>query len=121
MGESSRSIGGGFDKQFEEDEVSILTAKRCGIDSRTFLFYVTLNGTANLEPAEADWPRVRAAAEIKADGGLSYADCFALALASEAGAPLLTADPEIVRAAERRGVAVMWPGLSGAPEGSIRG
>ncbi|MDI6711229.1 MAG: type II toxin-antitoxin system VapC family toxin [Bacillota bacterium] len=73
--------------------------------------------TANLELAEADWPRVRAAAEIKADGGLSYADCFALALASEAGAPLLTADPEIVRAAERRGVAVMWPGLSGAPEG----
>lgn len=39
---------------------------------------------------------VIAAADIKAGGGLSYADCFAVATAERHRAPLLTGDPEII-------------------------
>lgn len=40
---------------------------------------------------------VTCAAAIKAGGGLSFADCFAVATAERLGAPLLTGDPELVR------------------------
>ena len=36
------------------------------------------------------------AARMKARGGISYADCFALATAKRHDAPLFTGDPEIV-------------------------
>jgi predicted nucleic acid-binding protein len=56
--------------------------------------------------AEApDSELVIAAARIKAGGGISYADCFAIATARRFEAPLLTGDPEIVRHA--RGVEVV--------------
>ncbi|HEX3239655.1 MAG TPA: type II toxin-antitoxin system VapC family toxin [Solirubrobacterales bacterium] len=45
---------------------------------------------------DPDWPMVAAAAAIKADGGLSYADAFCVATAVHLGAPLWTGDPEIV-------------------------
>lgn len=45
---------------------------------------------------DPDWPLVAAAARIKVDGGLSYADAFCIATAAEAGAQLWTGDPEIV-------------------------
>lgn len=45
---------------------------------------------------DPDWPLVRAAAEIKARGGLSYADAFCIATAQRLDAPLLTGDPEIL-------------------------
>jgi len=44
----------------------------------------------------ADPDMVIAAARIKAGGGISYADCFAVATAQRHGAPLLTGAPEIV-------------------------
>lgn len=44
----------------------------------------------------ADRDMVLAAARIKASGGISYADCFAVATAQRHQAPLLTGDPEIV-------------------------
>lgn len=44
-----------------------------------------------------DWPLTRAAAQIKAGGGLSYADAFCVATARRHDAPLYTGDPEIVR------------------------
>jgi predicted nucleic acid-binding protein len=43
-----------------------------------------------------DWSLVRDAAEIKARGGLSYADAFCVATARRQGAALYTGDPEIV-------------------------
>jgi PIN domain nuclease of toxin-antitoxin system len=46
-----------------------------------------------------DWPLVRGAAEIKAQGGLSYADAFCVATARRHGAPLYTGDEEIIRLA----------------------
>lgn len=45
---------------------------------------------------DPDWRLVAEAAGIKAHGGLSYADCFALATARRHRSPLWTGDPEIV-------------------------
>ncbi len=44
---------------------------------------------------------MRAAAELKADFAMSLADCFAVALAAEQDAVLLTGDPEIINVAVR--------------------
>lgn len=49
---------------------------------------------------DPDWPLVRAAAEVKARGGLSYADAFCVATAQRLDAPLLTGDPEILALAD---------------------
>lgn len=43
-----------------------------------------------------DWPLTTAAALVKAHGGVSYADAFAVATAQRHRAPLYTGDPEIV-------------------------
>lgn len=48
---------------------------------------------------DPDWELVRAAADIKASGGLSYADAFCVATAARCGMPLLTGDPEILACA----------------------
>lgn len=53
-----------------------------------------------VEVEDPDWELVRAAAEVKADGGVSYADAFCIATASRHGMPLMTGDPEIVARAE---------------------
>lgn len=45
---------------------------------------------------EPDRALVMDAARLKARGGISYADCFAVATAKRHDAPLLTGDPEIV-------------------------
>jgi PIN domain nuclease of toxin-antitoxin system len=50
----------------------------------------------SIEIEHPDWPLVRTAAEIKARGGLSYADAFCVATAQRHSAPLYTGDPEII-------------------------
>jgi predicted nucleic acid-binding protein len=50
----------------------------------------------SIEIEDPDWSLVRSAAEIKARGGLSYADAFCVATARRHRAPLYTGDPEIV-------------------------
>ena len=59
--------------------------------------------------AEATWTRVKAAAAIKAGGGLTFADAFGLGLAQELGACLVTGDPEPVAAAKVN-VELLWIG-----------
>jgi PIN domain nuclease of toxin-antitoxin system len=50
---------------------------------------------------DPDWALIFAAAQIRARGGLSYADAFCVATAQRIAAPLWTGDPEILeRAAE---------------------
>jgi predicted nucleic acid-binding protein len=49
-----------------------------------------------IEVVDADWNLVRAAADLKVRGGLSYADAFCVATAKRLGAPVWTGDPEIV-------------------------
>lgn len=51
---------------------------------------------AELSVLDPDWGLVAEAAKLKAAGGLSYADCFALATARRYDAPLWTGDPEIL-------------------------
>lgn len=60
-----------------------------------------------LDIIDPDWPLVEAAARIKADGGLSYADAFCIATAVKLDAPLWTGDPEIVRRADRHSCQVV--------------
>jgi predicted nucleic acid-binding protein len=50
---------------------------------------------------DPDWELVATAAQIKAAGGLSYADAFCAATAARLDAPLWTGDPEIIDRAER--------------------
>jgi predicted nucleic acid-binding protein len=49
-----------------------------------------------LTVVEPDWSLVKAAARIKASGGLSYADAFCVATALHLNASLWTGDPEII-------------------------
>lgn len=64
----------------------------------------------SLTLAEVTWPRAKEAARIKAAGGLSYADAFALGLAQEVRAPVITGDPEMRVAAAKVGVEIVWIG-----------
>jgi ribonuclease VapC len=47
-----------------------------------------------VELVAVDWSIAKQAAEYKARGGISYADCFAAALARQTGGQLLTGDRE---------------------------
>jgi predicted nucleic acid-binding protein len=69
---------------------------------------ILLEETIKIE--EAQWVRVKNAAEIKAGGGLSYADAFALSLAREFQAKLVTGDPEIQAIAAKTAVEILWLG-----------
>ncbi|HET9588026.1 MAG TPA: type II toxin-antitoxin system VapC family toxin [Anaerolineales bacterium] len=48
-----------------------------------------------IEVVDADWQLTRQAALFKANGNISYADCFAAALAKARKAELVTGDKEI--------------------------
>jgi predicted nucleic acid-binding protein len=62
----------------------------------------------SLTIVEMPWERVKEAARIKSRGGVSYADAFALSLAKEFQAPLVTGDPEIRSAAQQMGAEIIW-------------
>lgn len=47
-----------------------------------------------VEIVDADWGLTRQAAVYKAGGNISFADCFAAALAKLTDCPLITGDPE---------------------------
>ncbi len=53
----------------------------------------------SLDVVDPDWQLVEAAAAIKADGGLSFADAFCIATAMRLDAPIWTGDPEIIERA----------------------
>lgn len=69
---------------------------------------VLLEETIKIE--EAQWGRIKSAAEVKAGGSLSYADAFALSLAREFQAKLVTGDPEIQAIAAKAAVEIIWLG-----------
>lgn len=54
-----------------------------------------------LDVIDPAWDLVKAAAEVKARGGLSFADAFCIATAKRCDAPLWTGDPEIIDLADR--------------------
>lgn len=55
----------------------------------------------NSTVVDPDWALVATAAQIKAAGGMSYADAFCVATAARLDAPLWTGDPEIIGRAEQ--------------------
>lgn len=57
--------------------------------------------------------RVWEAARLKAAYAIAYADAFAVALARERQAPLITKDPEIIAVAESGLVQTWWPEPAG--------
>ncbi len=75
-------------------EVLYIEARRQG-ERRALKAVEALAASLDVRPAAGE--ATRRAALVKARGGLSYADCFAVATAEELGVPLLTGDPEIVR------------------------
>ncbi len=82
-------------------EVYYILLRRHGVKAaEEVVEYVQLEESLAL--VTADWERIRRAAEYKAKGGLSYTDCFVLALALEENASIVTGDPEIIRAAGNR-------------------
>jgi len=64
--------------------------------------------TQKISVVDATWPRVKAAAKIKAGGGISFADCFAAALAEEVDGTLLTSNPEFRRIEKDHGLKIDW-------------
>lgn len=48
----------------------------------------------NIEVISPDWKQTRQASIYKSNGGISYADCFAAALAKQNNAQLVTGDKE---------------------------
>ncbi len=51
---------------------------------------------AEMTVIDPDWDLVSAAAAVKAEGGISYADAFCLATGHRLDAPVWTGDPEIL-------------------------
>lgn len=69
------------------------------------------NAIANLQQlgiqfVEVTWPVARLAATFKVKGKMSYADCFAAALAKEKKAELLTGDNEFRQVEDE--IAIRW-------------
>jgi predicted nucleic acid-binding protein len=59
-----------------------------------------------MEFKEADWDLAREAAVFKATKKMSYADCFAAALARRESAQLVTGDPEFKQVEDE--ISIVW-------------
>jgi predicted nucleic acid-binding protein len=70
----------------------ILSRKR-GPEKADYFIETILSGLP-IRPVANDFEQVIAAARLKAEYPLSYADCFAVATAVREGATVLTGDPE---------------------------
>ena len=62
--------------------------------------------TEEIRLVDATFERAQITAGFKALGGLSYADCFAVALAKEVSGTILTGDPEFTKAGA--GIEIEW-------------
>jgi predicted nucleic acid-binding protein len=60
----------------------------------------------SIEIVNADWQLTHQAAIYKSRGGISYADCFAAALAKLRQAELVTADPEFGKVKDE--ITIVW-------------
>ncbi len=80
-------------------------------------FEAKILDTTKIKVMEAPWERVKAAAKIKAMGGLSFADCFGASLAKDLGAMLVTGDPELASLEKKGDLKVLWlPRVSGGSQ-----
>ena len=85
-------------------EVFYIILRECGEDKAREV--EEMIKTLPIEIIEADWSLTREAAKLKAYNKMSYADCFAAALAVMRRGELITGDPEF-RAVENQ-IKIMW-------------
>ncbi|NPV52586.1 MAG: type II toxin-antitoxin system VapC family toxin [Firmicutes bacterium] len=71
-------------------------------------FEAKLLDTPKIKVMECPWERAKAAARLKALGGLSFADCFGASLAQELEAVLVTGDPEFSHLENKGLLRVLW-------------
>jgi len=91
-------------------EVLYQLVRRQGDDVALDFWNASESGRLPLRAYSATDARVRQAALLKARFAVSYADAFAMGLAREFGAPLVTGDREIRASAHEAGVALEWLG-----------
>lgn len=60
----------------------------------------------DIKPVSVDWKIARLAARFKKQGGISYADCFAAALAKQSDGELVTGDREFQQFEQE--VEIVW-------------
>lgn len=85
-------------------EVFYIILRECGEDKAQEVEEIVQ--TLPIKVIEADWTLTREAAKLKAFKKMSYADCFAAALASMHKGELITGDPEF-KAVEKQ-IKIMW-------------
>ncbi|MDF9407974.1 type II toxin-antitoxin system VapC family toxin [Pelotomaculum isophthalicicum JI] len=62
----------------------------------------------NIRIVDVTWERAKLAGIFKSRGGISFADCFAAALALEKDAPLITGDKEFQKVTDK--IKIIWLG-----------
>ena len=85
-------------------EVFYIILRECGEDKAREVEEIVQ--TLPIEVIDADWNLTREAAKLKAFKKMSYADCFAAALAIMYSGELITGDPEF-KAVEDQ-IKIMW-------------
>jgi len=60
----------------------------------------------NIRIVDVTWERAKLAGVFKSRGGISFADCFAAALALEKDVPLITGDKEFQRVTDK--IQIIW-------------
>ena len=83
-------------------------ARRWGID--VYPQYQSLIATLPIQIISLDDALVDEAAGLKARFSISYADCFAAALAIRQGAPIVTGDPDFLKLETAGLITVHWLG-----------
>jgi PIN domain nuclease of toxin-antitoxin system len=85
-------------------EVFYIILRECGEDKAREVEEIVQ--TLPIKVIDADWKLTREAAKLKAFKKMSYADCFAAALASMHKGELITGDPEFKAVEEQ--IKIMW-------------
>ena len=85
-------------------EVWYTIAERGGPDSADSA--IDLMRSLGIELVDVDWATTQIAAAYKARGGISYADCFAAAVAKQNKASLITGDQEFKQLENE--IAIVW-------------
>jgi ribonuclease VapC len=74
-------------------ETYYILARERGVEKAEY-FITTILPSLSIQGVSNDFQDVLAAARIKADYSIAYADCFAVSTAKKEGASLVTGDPE---------------------------
>ena len=85
-------------------EVFYIILRECGEDKAREVEEIVQ--TLPIEVIDADWNLTREAAKLKAFKKMSYADCFAAALAIMYRGELITGDPEFKEVEDQ--IRIMW-------------